>query len=68
MHAILRICHFLRHLKDLLSKSLDDIFLEPLQLIMGKEKNSIQDDNNSHGQHIAWAHRTILGHTTRSVQ
>ena len=54
--------------KDLLSKSLGDIFLEPLQLIMGREKNSIQDDTNSHGQHIVWAHRTILGHTTRSAQ
>ena len=51
-----------------LSKSLDAISLEPIQLIMGREKDSIQDDNNSHGQHIAWAHRTILGQTTRSAQ
>ena len=42
--------------------------LEPLQLIMGRDKGSIEDNAHLDGQNIAWAHRTILGQATRSVQ
>ena len=51
-----------------LPKSSDAIFLEPLRLIVGRDTDLIQDDTHSHDQHIAWAHRTILGQATRSVQ
>jgi hypothetical protein len=46
----------------------DSSILEPLRLIMGRDKVSTQDDTQSNGQNIAWAHRTFLGHATRAAQ
>ena len=40
----------------------------PLRLIMGKDNGSSPDNNQAQGQSVAWAHRTILGQTARSVQ
>ena len=48
--------------------SSDSSILKPLRLIMGRDKVSTQDDTQSNGQNIAWAHRTFLGHATRAVQ
>ena len=47
--------------------SSDAIFVEPLRLIVGRDRDLIQDDIHSHDQHIVWEHRTILGQTTRPV-
>jgi hypothetical protein len=41
-----------------LPKSSDAIFVEPLRLIVGRDRDLIQDDIHSHDQHIVWEHRT----------
>ena len=50
-----------------LPKSSDAIFVEPLRLIMGRDRDLIQDNIHLHDQHIAWEHRTSLGQATRPV-
>jgi hypothetical protein len=50
-----------------LPKSSDAIFVEPLRLIVGRDRDLIQDDIHSHDQHIMWEHRTSLGQATRPV-
>jgi hypothetical protein len=48
--------------------SSDPSMLEPLRLILGREKVPIQDDTQSNSHSIAWAHRTLLGQIARGVQ
>jgi hypothetical protein len=54
--------------KRSINLSSDSSILEPLRLIMGRDKVSTQDDTQSNGQNVAWAHRTFLGHATRAAQ